>query len=157
MRECTEECQQDAIECIGKALRREETGDVNWISAVTCNIDALPEECNISEPIQPLAVQDIRDAQNADIAINRVLALKRTHAHLKHKDKMAESEAVRHLLREWPRLHIDEDGVLRRETPARKQLVVPDSLKPVVYKHLHKDMGHRRSHGRSCSRALLLA
>lgn len=142
MQACTEECQQDAIECIGNALRREEIEDVNWISAVTCNIDALPEECNISEPIQPLAVGVIREAQNADAAISRVLALKRTNAPLKRKDRMAESETVRHLLREWPRLHINEDGVLRRETTARKQLVVPDSLKPVVYKHLHEEMGH---------------
>ncbi|KAL2095642.1 hypothetical protein ACEWY4_007790 [Coilia grayii] len=55
---------------------------------------------------------------------------------------MAENETVRHLLREWPCLRLDGDGVLRRETTRRKQLVVPDSLKPMVYKHLHEEMGH---------------
>lgn len=142
MQECTEEYQQDDIECIGKALEREKTGEMNWISAVTCNVNALPEGCIVSEPIQPFAVDDIRDAQDADIAINRVLSLKRTHTYLKHKEKMAESEAVRYLLRQWPHLQIDGDGILRRETTRRKQFVVPDSLKPMVYKHLHEEMGH---------------
>lgn len=142
MRECTEECPQEAIKCIGNAVEKDKTEDVDWISAVTCNIDALPDGCNILEPIQPLAVEDIRVAQNADLAISRVLALKKTHASLKHKDKLAESDAVRQLLREWPRLRIDGDGILKRETAARKQLVVPESLKPIVYKHLHVEMGH---------------
>ncbi len=142
IQECTEECQQEAIQCIGKALDIDKTGEVNWISAVTCNEDALPEGCNISEPIQPLAAGDIRTAQNADLVINRVVTLKKTNVHLKHKDKLTENEGVRQLLREWPRLQIDGDGILRRETATRKQLVVPESLKPMVYKHLHVEMGH---------------
>lgn len=99
--ECTKECQQDAIECIRNVLEREKTGAVNWISSVTCNIDALPEGCNISGPIQLLAVEDVRDAQNADLAISRVLVLKWIHADLKHKDKLSEDGPVWHHLREW--------------------------------------------------------
>jgi len=68
-------CPQEALECIGKALERDKNQDIDWISAVTCNIDALPEVCNISEPIQPIVVQDIRVAQSADLAISRALAL----------------------------------------------------------------------------------
>jgi len=78
---------------------------------------------------------------------------------LRHKDKLAESEAVRQLLREWPRLKIDGEGILRRETATRKQLVFPESLKPTVYKHLHGEMGHlgRRSNGGSRKRMVILA
>lgn len=142
MQECTEECQQEVTETIGKALDKERTGEIDWICAVTCNTDALPEESNISEPIQPLTVEEVRAAQNADPAINRVLVLKRTHAHLKHKQKLAEHETVRQLTREWPCLQIDGDGILRRETVSRTQLVIPESLKATIYKHLHKEMGH---------------
>lgn len=92
MQECTEELQPDAFECIGEALEKAKTEEVNWISAITCNLDALPEGCTISQTIQPLAVKDIRDAQNADLAISRVLALKKTNIHLRHKDKLAENE-----------------------------------------------------------------
>ncbi len=140
------------MECIGKALERNQAGEFNWISAGTCHVDALPEGCNISEPIQPLASEDIRVAQSADLTISRVLALKRTHVHLKHKDKLTEGGAVRQLLREWPRLQIDREGILRRQTVTRSQLVVPESLKPLVYKYLHEEMGHLgcRKNGDSC-------
>lgn len=37
---------------------------------------------------------------------------------------------------------IDGEGILRRETATRTQLVVPESLKPIIYKHLHEEMGH---------------
>jgi hypothetical protein len=79
-----------------------------------------------------------RAAQNADPANSRILALKKTHAYLKHKHKLAENEAVRQLIREWHRLKIDSEGILKRETVSRTQLVVPESLKPLIYKHLHK-------------------
>lgn len=133
IQECTEECKQEVMESISKALEMEKRGEIDWISAVTCNTDALPEESSFSEPIQPLAVDDIRSAQNADPGISRVLVLKRTHAHLRHKHKLGETEVVRQLLREWPRLQIDGDGILRRETVSRNQL---------LYKHLHEEMGH---------------
>ena len=142
MQECTEEFQEEAMEAIGKALKGERTGEINWISSVTCNIDTLPEETIVPESIQPVAVEDIRAAQNTDPTISRILALKKTHAFLKHKHKLAENENVRQLIREWPRLKIDDEGILRRETASRTQLVVPESLKPLIYKHLHEEMGH---------------
>lgn len=95
IQECTEEYQEETIKCIGKALDIDKTGEVNWISAVTCNEDALPEGCNISEPIQPFAADDIRGAQNPDLGRNRIVTLKKTHVHLKHKDKLAENQGFR--------------------------------------------------------------
>lgn len=130
------------MESITKALEIEKRREIDWISAVTCNTDALPEESSFSEPIQPLAVDNIRSAQNADPGISRVLVLKRTHAHLWHKHNLGETEVVRQLLKEWPRLQIDGDGILRRETVSRNRLVVPESLKPLIHKHLHEEMGH---------------
>lgn len=55
---------------------------------------------------------------------------------------MTETEPVRLLLRKWPRLRIDGDGILGRETATRTQLVVPESLKSMTYEHLHEEMGH---------------
>ena len=48
-----------------------------WISAVTCSEDALPEGCSIAEPVQPLATDNLRTAQNADLVIKRVVTLKK--------------------------------------------------------------------------------
>ncbi|KAI4871899.1 hypothetical protein NFI96_003182 [Prochilodus magdalenae] len=142
LQECTEECPQEAIVCIGTALEGDKIGGVNWITAVTCNVDALLEEHHFLHPIQPFASEDIRAAQNADAAISRVLDLKRLFHHMRYKDKLAETEAVRMFLREWSHLQRNKDGILWRETATRKQLVVPESLKPIVYKYLHEEMGH---------------
>lgn len=41
IQECTEECHQEDIESIVNAMEIESKGEVNWISAITFNIDAL--------------------------------------------------------------------------------------------------------------------
>ncbi|KAI3358208.1 hypothetical protein L3Q82_003205 [Scortum barcoo] len=81
MQECTEECRPEVMESISQALEITQRGEINWISAVTCNPDALPQASTTSVPIQPLAVDDIRSLQNSDPTISRVLVLKRTHTH----------------------------------------------------------------------------
>lgn len=74
-----QECRGMPAGChTGKDLEREKTGEASWVSPVTCNVDALPEGGIISETIQPFAVDNVRDAQNADAAINRILSLKRS-------------------------------------------------------------------------------
>lgn len=94
-------------------------GQVNWITAFMCNLDTLPEETCMSELIQLLSAESIKTAQNSDPVINRVLALKRTHSFLKHKQKLKEDETVRQLFKEWSHLQIDDDGILRRVTTSR--------------------------------------
>ena len=47
------------------------------------------------------------------------------------------------LLREWERLHIDEDGILRRKISSKTQLVLPEMYKSVVLRELHDEMGHQ--------------
>lgn len=55
------------MESISKALEIEKRGEINWILSVTCNTDALPVESTFPQPIQPLAVNNIRSAQNAEV------------------------------------------------------------------------------------------
>ncbi|KAI3363968.1 hypothetical protein L3Q82_001566 [Scortum barcoo] len=62
--------------------------------------------------------------------------------HLQHRQKLGETEDVRQLRKEWHHFQVDDDGILRRKTVYRNQLVVPESLKPLIYKHLHEEMGH---------------
>lgn len=58
------------------------------------------------------------------------------------KDKLSKNKSVRLLLSEWRHLHVDGDGILRRETAKRTQLVVPELMKSVTYKHLREEIGH---------------
>lgn len=49
---------------------------------------------------------------------------------------------TRKLLREWPKLEIRRDGLLRRKSGQNLQLVAPKQFHRLVYKELHQEMGH---------------
>ncbi len=44
VKECTQECEPEVLGSIWEALKAERWGEVDWISAITCNIDVLPVE-----------------------------------------------------------------------------------------------------------------
>lgn len=46
------------------------------------------------------------------------------------------------MLKQWLKINLDEDGVLRRRTFRREQLVVPESYQPLIFEEMHQDMGH---------------
>lgn len=113
MEECTEECEPSDITAVRDGLQAQTKGNTDWISAITCNVDVLPElTTSCTTTVQPIPVEEIQAAQREDEVINRVITLKQQNERLRYKDKIKESTAVRRLLREWPRLHLDEDGVL---------------------------------------------
>lgn len=47
------------------------------------------------------------------------------------------------MLCEWERLTLDDDGILRRKTAVRTQLVLPEKYRDTVLKALHNEMGHQ--------------
>uniref|UniRef100_A0A3B3SXZ0 Gypsy retrotransposon integrase-like protein 1 n=1 Tax=Paramormyrops kingsleyae TaxID=1676925 RepID=A0A3B3SXZ0_9TELE len=49
---------------------------------------------------------------------------------------------ARGLMRERARLYLDEHGLLFRKTVTHHQMVLPRTYHELVYKELHKDMGH---------------
>ncbi len=89
VKECTQECEPEVLGSIGEALKAQRWGEVDWISAITCNIDVLPEELKgRSETSRQLTCQDIRNAQLSDPVIGRVLELKKKQLYLKYRDKL---------------------------------------------------------------------
>ncbi len=54
----------------------------------------------------------------------------------------AENPAVAILLKQWLKVLVGQDGVLRRRTSHREQLLLPKAYHPLVFKELHQDMGH---------------
>ncbi len=119
VKECTQECEPEVLGSIGEALK-----EVDWISAITCNIDVLPEELKGgSETSRQLTHQDIMNAQLSDPVIGRVLELKKKQLYFKHRDKLKEPEAVRRLLREWHHLQIDEEGILQIKIITKTQKI----------------------------------
>lgn len=143
MEGCTEECEPSDITAVRDGLQAQNNSYTDWISAITCNIDVLPElTTTCKTTVQPIPAEEILARQREDEVVNGVITLMQQTEHLKYKDKIRESTAVKRLLREWQRLQLDEDGILRRKTNSRTQLVVPEQLKPLIYQQLHEEMGH---------------
>ena len=81
--------------------------------------------------------------QRQDVAIARVIDLLSVGSRPLGED--TEPPAVRRLLREWNRLHLDRGVLYRNATQDGqpvKQLVVPESHRASAFNGIHKDVGH---------------
>lgn len=79
--------------------------------------------------------------QIEDPAIIKVVSLKLNAWTTNEKEKIAMGREARRLLYELNKLKVD-DGILYRNTEQHRQLVLPQKLKPVLFKSLHDNMGH---------------
>ena len=84
---------------------------------------------------------ELRNLQSRDNAIGPVIQLVQQKSLLSNKDRLQQSPGVRRLLREWPKLMI-ENGILYRRTTDVNQMVLPHVLKPLIYRELHCEMCH---------------
>lgn len=126
VKECTVECKPDDIAAVGGGMQNE--GKTDWISAITCNVDVLHVLTTCGNTVPPIPVESIRTAQREE--------------HLRYKDKMKESTAMKRFLREWSRLHLHNDGILWRKMTSRTQFVVPEKYEPLIYHQLHEEIGN---------------
>ncbi len=51
--------------------------------------------------------------------------------------------AARGMMRRWNKLILDEDGILRRKTAQRTQLVLSAEFRKIALEELHDKMGHQ--------------
>ncbi|CAH1276865.1 GIN1 [Branchiostoma lanceolatum] len=140
MTSCTEDISSEVIDATLQSMRASDRGDATWISAVTINTDSLPTEDG-NPTIDPLSKDTISEAQRLDQAIGRLIELKESGGEYPRNTR-GESPDVRTLLRQWNRLSIDSDGILHRRAGTKSQLVMPASLRSLVYRELHENMGH---------------
>ncbi|KAG1936440.1 interleukin-1 receptor accessory protein-like 1-A [Pimephales promelas] len=94
------------------------------------------------ETSKPLTTDQIRKAQEEDEILSRVLWYKSQNKRPSRSEVKAESPAVAILLKQWLKVKVGPDGVLRRRTSRREQLLLPKAYHPLVFKELHQDMGH---------------
>lgn len=86
--------------------------------------------------------QVILAAQKQDSSVSTVLACKLNGRKPTIREIANELTYTRKLLREWPKLEIGSDGLLRRKRGQNLQLVLPKQFHRLVYKELHQEMGH---------------
>uniref|UniRef100_A0A8C4NM60 Gypsy retrotransposon integrase-like protein 1 n=1 Tax=Dicentrarchus labrax TaxID=13489 RepID=A0A8C4NM60_DICLA len=137
MAECSEELSEEAVCAVWEGSRRAQQGDVAWVAALNVTSNSQPH----IEPLQEINHDELVREQRKDPAIGKVMELKENDTPLTEDDKQRMDTHARRLLREWSRLHIEND-LLYRKTAGRQQLVLPTTYKRTVLTQLHNNMCH---------------
>ena len=98
--------------------------------------EITPEDLNV----KLFSPQEIKEAQHKDTVISRVIHYKCHGA--RPYGTQHDPRDVNILVREWNKLEINGQGILRRRTSSNLQLVLPKQFIPLVLKELHVEMGH---------------
>ena len=141
MAEYSEEISPSTIHAVNQGVKAEQYHETTWIGAMTASVS--DEMGNDDQPeLDQLRKEDIKRAQEKDPSISHVLnALHNGKQPTKQERRRLPKEAVK-ILREWKKLTIGDDGLLRRKTATYDQLVLPAQYKQLVYTELHNNMGH---------------
>ncbi|KAI5630534.1 hypothetical protein C0J50_7585, partial [Silurus asotus] len=136
---CTKELSQDVLHATWEGSRAAQKKDVAWIAALyTSSADVLSQPHSL---LPEISREELAKAQREDPGIGEIMTLKEVNDVLTDEVRRSVSGLTRKLLHEWNQLHL-ENGVLYRQTPERKQLVLPTKYRSVALKHLHDNMGH---------------
>lgn len=139
MEQCTEEMGSDCVAAITQVV---ETPDFN--SPMVCPILTRLQCTSVSEePHNQFSVTEVKQAQQDDGNIGPIMQCKMRNEKPTRHELNTLSAQSKCLLREWERLHIDEDGILCRKTTTKRQLVLPEKYKETVLRELHDEMGHQ--------------
>ncbi len=115
------------------------------------NVESTSDELTIAL----LSKHDIRQAQEEDPAIKRLLMYKALGRRPTRKERKGEPKLTTTMMYELSKMKVDKDGILHRHTESRSQLVLPPKFKQL---ELHINAGHlgpeRVAHG---TRTILLA
>ena len=85
---------------------------------------------------------DLLSAQQTESSISQVLHYRNLRKYPTKEERNGETPGVKILMKEWNRLHVGKDGVLRCQSGPYTQLVLPRRYQHLVYKELHREMGH---------------
>ena len=96
----------------------------------------------ILTPLKAISLNEIKDSQKNDSAINKMIHFKKLDQRPAKEELANETKELRLLMYEWQKLELGGDGLLRRKTKDRRQIVLPAKLRHLVYQHLHVEMGH---------------
>ena len=95
---------------------------------------------------------DLLSAKQIDSSISQVLCYKSLEKYPTKEEYNGETSGVKILMKERNKLHVGKDGVLCHQSEPYTQLVLPWKYQHLVYKELHREMGHL-----GCDRVVQLA
>ncbi|XP_039883140.1 uncharacterized protein K02A2.6-like [Simochromis diagramma] len=117
------------------------------VTSLSMSVDAVPDSfdhCDAFPVIPSLSEEEIRQSQTNDPAISEIIHQLET-GETSPPTVRNEIPQLSILLRELNKLEL-QNGILYRKRQVGEetqyQLVLPESLRPMVFKSLHDDMGH---------------
>ena len=138
---CKEEIDTDSFRALVAGVGVQERGEEAWL-VNECNA-VVPDFSNIESR---LSLEQIRQAQEKDSVIRQVKELLEVPA----KEWKNLDSQVRELFSHKKKLYVDKRGILCRRSSnqgkeqarTQDQVVWPESLRHLVYKWFHVEMGH---------------
>ncbi len=140
MVKCTTEVSPEELATTVEAVRCQITGQTAWASAISNNPPTLLD-LEMRQDHPTFLNSDMRNAQQDDPSIARVLTYIRKGCRPSQRERINEDPDTTSLMHEWNHLTV-VDGVLYRKKSDRSQLILPSQLRQMVYHELHDEMGH---------------
>ena len=139
MHSCTETITLDAVDTINSTTKEQSTVHTAWLASMS----TVPEcAAEYVEDVSAMDSSELRNAQQQDSSISRVLHFKKVGKRPSYKDRQQESAIVRQYLHEWEKLHIAADSLLYHTFGTHTRLVLPKQWHRKVYQELLENMGH---------------
>lgn len=147
-KQCTCVASQEDINATVFGVQTLNNGQTTWISVLSDSQDIINLEQSLLTDSHGNRVNrtDLCRAQQDDASISKVLNYKQANRRPSRRQAQREDPSTRSILREWAKLEIDKDGLLRRRTKSCLQLVLPLKMRNLIYRELHQEMGHLGAH-----------
>ncbi len=140
--EYTVELSSDSIGAMIQMVEVQREPGIPWSFAVACpNLPTCAETSTTSA--RPLPKEEIMRAQREDKDIQFIIHHLQSGVKPSAKQLKSVGSAARGMMRGWNKLILDEDGILRRKTAQRTQLVLPAEFRKIALEELHDKMGHQ--------------
>uniref|UniRef100_A0A8C2FHY4 Gypsy retrotransposon integrase-like protein 1 n=1 Tax=Cyprinus carpio TaxID=7962 RepID=A0A8C2FHY4_CYPCA len=142
MEQCTEQMQPEVLQASVEGVVVGCENPTQGAGLIHFSALSLVRERDQSDLGPALSPAQIREAQENDSIIGKVLKLKEKDQRPSREAVKAEHPDVAMLLKQWFKLWVGEDGVLYRKTRKREQLLLPESYHSLILTELHQKMGH---------------
>ena len=155
---CTEKVDTDAFKAVVAGARVQGSGVESWRAQIASLNESWAQGAEVGQArVSSLDVswiqggedevqvkknaEELVKAQAEDEDIAEVIKIIRSGSDVQF-NRTADSRELHKLKLEIKRMSIDERGVLVRKNGDVSQIVLPKSMRSLVYQHLHVDMGH---------------
>lgn len=143
---CSETVGHEEFQAVFELGHASQNLQTAWVSSLTGDftiVNDLEQECNPS--IEIFSKSQIRTEQRKDPVLGKLIALMEKGKQPKAKE--VKGKLLRVWVREWSKLFLDSDRILRRRVKEPGgteliQLALPSKYRETIYQELHQKMGH---------------